>query len=169
MPSTEGCITSGTPTEKRAILVKRGAADAESRGELRVRLRAAPILLLMFAVGAALGSAQAGPAHCNAAGMSADAVVTVKAYGGLARRGFPVYLSFRVQAPAAVSVHLTMRLKTHVATSGTVKRVSPIFDTRQVWSSKIRRSVPAGRYTFCAVASDGAGHHAKNCVFYRVV
>jgi hypothetical protein len=157
------------PDRETSHLVKRGAAAAESRGELPVRLRAASILLLLLAVAATLGSTQAAPAQGNAAGMNADAVVTVKAYGGLARRGFPVYVSFRVQAPAAVSVHLTMRLKTHVATSGTVKRVAPIFDTRQVWSSKIRRSVPAGRYTFCAVASDGAGHHAKNCVFYRVV
>jgi hypothetical protein len=126
-------------------------------------------LLLLCVIAAALGSAHAARTRPTSSAAKAVAALTVKAYGGLARRGFPVYLSFRVQAPGAVTVRLTMRLKTHVAVSGAAKRVAPLFDTRQVWRSKVRRAIPAGRYTFCAAASDAAGHHAKSCVFYRVV
>jgi hypothetical protein len=95
--------------------------------------------------------------------------VQVKAYGGLARRGWPVYLSFRVAAQGTVSVKITMRLRKSIAVSGTLKRVAPVFDTRQVWHTKVRRNVPAGRYTYCAVAKDAAGHTAKSCASYRVV
>jgi hypothetical protein len=137
-----------------------------------VRHRAAfPFLLILLClIAVALGCAHVARTQRSSANAQDASALTVKAYGGLARRGFRVYLSFRVQAPGAVTVRLTMRLKTHVAASGTVKRVAPSFETRQVWRSKpIGRAVPAGRYTFCAVASDGAGHHAKNCAAYRVV
>ena len=125
----------------------------------------AAFMLMLFTLTAALGT---GVAFAQSRS-SDDTPVTVRAYGGLARRGFPVYLSFRVQAPGSVSVRLTMRLKTHVAVSGTVKLVAPRFETRQVWKGKVRRAVPAGRYRFCAVASDGFGHRATRCAFYRVV
>jgi hypothetical protein len=126
----------------------------------------AALTTLAVVAAAALGAADAGRAQRTA---SHAGVLRVKAYGGLARRGFPVYLSFRVAAPASVSVKLTMRLRTSIAVSGKVKRVAPVFDTRQVWHSRVRQGIPAGRYTFCAVAKDAAGHSAKSCASYRVV
>ncbi len=132
------------------------------------RLAFSTVLILLVVAAGALGRAQGARAHRGSSAQT-NAALTVKAYGGLARRGFPVYLAFRVQAAGAVKVRLTMRLRTHVAVSGTVRRNAPSFDTRQLWKSKVSRAVPAGRYTFCAVATDVAGHRAKSCVFYRVV
>jgi hypothetical protein len=121
------------------------------------------VLTALLIAAAAAPSVEAGRAQRSAG------VLRVKAYGGLARRGFPVYLSFRVAAPSSVSVKLTMRLRKSIAVSGKVKRVAPVFDTRQVWHSRVRTGIPAGRYTFCAVAKDGAGHTARSCASYRVV
>jgi len=128
--------------------------------------------LLVLAAGA-LGSselarADQGPSTNPLA--RADAAPMVKAYGGLARRGFPVYFSFRVQDDGPVTVQATLRLRTRLALSGTIKRDRPIWDTRQLWKPRpIRRIFRAGRYTFCVVATDSAGQHAKSCVPYRVV
>jgi hypothetical protein len=93
----------------------------------------------------------------------------VRAYGGLARRAFPVYLSFRVQGAGAVSVKLTMRLKSSVAVSSGAKLVDPVYSTRQTRRAMVRKNVPAGRYLYCAVATDRAGHRTKSCAYYRVV
>jgi hypothetical protein len=123
----------------------------------------------VFAVLTALLVAAAVAPSVEAGRAQRAGVLRVKAYGGLARRGFPVYLSFRVAAPSSVSVKLTMRLRKSIAVSGKVKRVAPVFDTRQVWHSRVRTGIPAGRYTFCAVAKDGTGHTAKSCASYRVV
>jgi hypothetical protein len=94
----------------------------------------------------------------------------VKAYGGLARRGFRTYLHFRVQGDGAVTVHATVRLKARLALSGTLKRVSPYWDSRDTWTPRpIKTSFPGGLYSFCVVAVDGGGKRAKSCAALRVV
>jgi hypothetical protein len=134
-----------------------------------VRNRAASSSLLLLTVAAVF----LGPAHVSRAqpgsSSTASGALKVRAYGGLARRAFPVYLSFRVQGAGAVSVKLTMRLRSSVAVSSGAKLVDPVYSTRQVRRAMVRRNVPAGRYTYCAVATDRAGHRAKSCAYYRVV
>ncbi len=73
------------------------------------RLAFPTVLILLVVAAGALGRAQGARAHRGSSAQT-NAALTVKAYGGLARRGFPVYLAFRVQAAGAVKVRLTMRL-----------------------------------------------------------
>jgi hypothetical protein len=131
------------------------------------------VLIVLVLAAAALGWSQgARGAGSSSAGPSArlDAAPTVLAYGGLARRGFPVYFAFRVQDDGPVTVRATVRLKSRLALSGTLKRNVPNWETRDMWKPKpISKSFPAGRYTFCVVATDGAGNRAQSCVPYRVV
>jgi hypothetical protein len=137
----------------------------------RPPFKTVPILLVLAA--AALGGSQLARADRRSASSPlarVDAAPTVKAYPGLARRGFPVYFSFRVQDDGPVTVQATLRLRTRLALSGTIKRDRPIWDTRELWKPRpIRRSFPAGRYSFCLVATDPAGQRAKSCAAYRVV
>lgn len=130
------------------------------------------LILLVLAAGALGWSQVARAQRGSSTGPLArlDTAPRVKAYGGLARRGFPVYFAFRVQDDGAVTVHATVRLKSRLARSGTLRRNTPNWDTRDIWKPRpISRSFPAGLYTFCVVATDGAGHRAKSCVPYRVV
>ncbi len=130
------------------------------------------LILLVLAAGA-FGWSQVAQAHrgSSAAPLAQlDTAPRVKAYGGLARRGFPVYFAFRVQDDGPVTVRATVRIKSRLARGGTLRRDTPYWETREIWKPKpISRSFPAGLYTFCVLATDGAGHHAKNCVSYRVV
>lgn len=131
-----------------------------------MRTRAASSSLLLPTVVAVF----LGSTHVSRATPSTPSgALKVKAYGGLARRAFPVYLSFRVQGAGPVSVKLTMRLRSKVAVSSGAKLVDPVYSTRQVRRAMVRRNVPAGRYTYCAVATDRAGHRTKGCAYYRVV
>jgi len=53
---------------------------------------------------------------------------------------------------------------------GTLKRNAPTMETRDLWKpGPISKHFPAGRYTFCVVATDDAGNRAQSCVPYRVV
>jgi hypothetical protein len=131
------------------------------------------VLIVLVLAAAALGWSQgARGAGSSSAGPTArlDAAPTVQAYSGLARRGFPVYFSFRVQDDGAVTVRATVRLKSRLALSGTLKRNAPTMETRDLWKpGPISKRFPAGRYTFCVVATDDAGNRAQSCVPYRVV
>ena len=131
------------------------------------------LLILLVALAGALGwsevsQAQAVPSSTPFA--RADAAPRVKAYGGLARRGFRIYLHFRAQDDGAVTVHATVRLKGRLALSGKMKRVSPYWDHRDTWTPRpIKTSFPAGLYSFCVVAVDSGGRRAKSCAQLRVV
>lgn len=131
-------------------------------------------LLILFVLAAgALGWSQVAGARQGSATSQfarADTALRVKAYGGLARRGFPVSFAFKVQGDGAVKVRATVRLRSRLALSGTLRRNAPNWENRYLWKPKpIRRSFPAGRYTYCVVATDGALHRAKSCAWYRVV
>jgi hypothetical protein len=148
---------------ERHATIERSFAQMTNRAALKTAL-----ILLVLAAGA-LGWSQVARAHRGSVAR-ADTALTAKAYGGLARRGFPVYFAFRVQGDGTVTVHTTVRLGSRLALSGTLKRNAPYWDRRDLWKPKpIRRSFPAGRYTYCVVATDAAGHRAKSCAPYRVV
>jgi hypothetical protein len=131
------------------------------------------VLILLVLAAGALGSsqvarAQRGPSTGPLARL--DTAPRVKAYGGLARRGFRVYFAFRVQDDGPVTIHATVRIKSRLARSGTLKRAAPYWEKREIWKPKpISTSFPAGLYTYCVAVTDIAGHHAKSCVAYRVV
>jgi hypothetical protein len=94
----------------------------------------------------------------------------VKAYGGLARRGFRMYRHFRAEGEGVVTLRLTVRLKARVALKRTMTRVSPYWDHLDLWTPRpIKTSFPPGLYSFCVVATDSAGRHAKSCDSLRVV
>ncbi len=135
-----------------------------------MRNRVACVSLLLPAVAAVcLGSAHVSRAQPSSSSATSAGALQVKAYGGLARRAFPVYLSFRAQGSGTVSVKLTMRLRSNVAVSSKVKLVDPVYSTRQTRRAMVRKNIPAGRYKYCAVATDSAGHRTKSCAYYRVV
>jgi hypothetical protein len=137
------------------------------------RARFNTVLILLVLAAGVLGwsrVALAGQDSLTSPYARADAAPAVMAYGGLARRGFPVYFSFRVQNDGPVTVQATLRLRTRLALSGTIKRDRPYWEKRELWKPRpIRRTFPAGRYTFCVVATDSAGQRAKSCAPYRVV
>jgi hypothetical protein len=99
-----------------------------------------------------------------------DTAPRLKAYGGLARRGFPVYFAYRLQDDGTVTIRASVRIGSRLARSTTLTRSAPYWERRYLWKPKpISRSFPAGVYTYCVAVTDDAGHHAKSCAGYRVV
>ena len=130
-------------------------------------------LILVGALACALGGAKATQAKAvplSTQPARADAALRVKAYGGLTRRGFRMYRHFRAQGEGVVTLRLTVRLKARVALKRTLTRVSPSWDNVELWTTKpIRTSFPAGLYSYCVVAVDSGGRHAKSCDSLRVL
>ena len=131
------------------------------------------VLIVLVLAAAALGWSQGarGAGSSSAIPLARlDAAPTVQAYTGLTRRGFPVYFAFRVQDDGPVTVRATVRFKSRLALRGTLNRDAPSWETRDIWKPKpISKALPAGRYTFCDVATDAAGNRARSCVPYRVL
>lgn len=94
----------------------------------------------------------------------------VKAYAGSAGRGATAAFHFRVHDNRYVSIRATVRYRGQLALSGRMERVAAHWGTRATWWSQkpISRSWPAGTYTFCIVAVDGAGNRARSCAPYRI-
>jgi hypothetical protein len=95
----------------------------------------------------------------------------VKAYAGSARRGSTAAFRFRVHDNRHVSVTATVRWRGRLALSGRMRRVAaPRWSYRATWWSTkpISRSWPAGTYSFCVAAVDGAGNRSKSCAPYRI-
>jgi hypothetical protein len=131
------------------------------------------VLILLVLAAGALGCSQVARAdRGSSTGPSArlDSAPRVKAYGGLARRGFPVYFAFRLQDDGTVTIRASVRMGSRLARSATLTRSAPYWERRYLWKPRpISRSFPAGLYTYCVAVTDDAGHHAKSCVPYRVV
>jgi hypothetical protein len=131
------------------------------------------LLVLVVVLAGALGwssgdHAQASPSPASS--QSADAAPRAKAYAGLARRGFRIYLHFRAQGEGPVTVNATLRVNGRLALSGTLRRVAPYWDNLDRWTPRpIKTSFPAGVYSFCVVAVDSGGKRAKSCALLRVV
>jgi Thrombospondin type 3 repeat len=96
----------------------------------------------------------------------------VKAYPGSARRGSPAAFRFRVHDNRYVSVRATVRWRGQLALSGRMDKIAaPRWSYRATWwsSKPISRSWPAGAYTFCIAAVDGAGNRSESCAPYRIL
>jgi hypothetical protein len=122
--------------------------------------------LLALAAGA-LGWSQTARAHRSASTSTPARLHTAlrvkPQHDGLFKRGVRKDYGFQVQGDGVVTIHATVRLKSRIALSGTLKRNNPRWYT-DFWKPKaIRKSFPAGRYTYCLVATDGAGHRARSC------
>jgi hypothetical protein len=131
------------------------------------------VLILLVLVAGALGWSQVARAdRGSATGPVAqlDTAPRLKAYGGLARRGFPVYFAYRLEDDGAVTVRASVRIGSRLARSATLKHRAPYWERRYLWKPKpISTSFPAGLYTYCVAVTDDAGHHKKSCASYRVV
>jgi Thrombospondin type 3 repeat len=95
----------------------------------------------------------------------------VKAYPGSARRGSQAAFRFRVHDNRYVDIRATVRWHGQLALSGRMAKVAaPRWSYRATWWSTkpISRSWPAGAYTFCIVAVDGAGNRSRSCAPYRI-
>jgi hypothetical protein len=95
----------------------------------------------------------------------------VQAYAGSARRGAAARFHFRVHDNRYVSIRATVRYRGYLALSGRMDRVpAPRWSHRRTWWTEkpVQRSWPAGLYTFCIVAVDGAGNRARSCAPYRI-
>lgn len=131
------------------------------------------VLMLLVLAAGALGWSQVARADRGSSTgpfASLDTAPRLKAYGGLARRGFPVYFAYRLQDDGTVTIRASVRIGSRLARSTTLKRTAPYWERRYLWKPKpISRSFPAGLYTYCVAVTDDAGHRAKSCASYRVV
>jgi hypothetical protein len=131
------------------------------------------LLILLVLVAGALGWSQVARADrgsTTSPSARLDTAPRLKAYGGLARRGFPVYFAYRLQDEGRVTVRTTVRLGRRLARSGTLKHTAPYWERRYLWKPRpISKSFPAGLYTYCVAVTDDAGHHKKSCASYRVI
>ena len=129
------------------------------------------VLILLILVAGALGWSQVARAdRGSSTGAQLDTAPRLKAYGGLARRGFRVYFAYRLQDDGTVTVRASVRIGRRLARSATLKHTAPYWERRYLWKPKpISTSFPAGVYTYCVDVTDDAGHHKKSCASYAAV
>ncbi|MDX6491557.1 MAG: large repetitive protein [Gaiellaceae bacterium] len=96
----------------------------------------------------------------------------VKAYTGSQHRGQYARFKFKVYDNRPVTLRLTVRWHGQLALSGSMLQV----DARTwnsypfTWVSEhpLNARLPLGTYTYCASATDAAGHKGSSCVPYRI-